>query len=90
MLHLITRCLLAAAATPRVAVIGGGISGAATAHFLSEQLPGALIDVHEAETRIGGRAHTLDAGIFGVPLDAGYVCAAAPSPAASDRTPPRR
>ena len=50
---------------------GGGISGAATAHFLSELVPDAQIDVYEAAPRVGGRAHTLDANIFGVPLDAG-------------------
>ena len=71
LLTLASTCVPALAGAPRVGIVGGGISGAATAHFLSELLPDAQIDVHESEPHIGGRAHTLSASVFGVPLDAG-------------------
>ena len=44
---------------PRVAIVGGGIGGAATAHFLLELRPDVEIDVFEASSQPGGRAHTL-------------------------------
>ena len=62
---------ISSSAAPRVAIVGGGIGGAATAHFLAELRPDVQIDVFEALPNIGGRAHTLDASVFGVPLDAG-------------------
>lgn len=44
---------------PRVAIIGGGIGGASTSHFLTELLNGSLeIDLYEAKT-IGGRLATV-------------------------------
>ena len=55
----------------RVAIVGGGISGAATAYFLGTAHPALTIDVYEALDDVGGRARTLDASEFGVPLDAG-------------------
>ena len=59
------------AAPPRVAIVGGGIGGAATAHFLLALRPDVRIDLFEASEKVGGRAHTLDAKIFGVPIDGG-------------------
>eukprot|EP00966_Prymnesium_polylepis_P184028 4265282-Prymnesium_polylepis.1 len=66
-----TLALAQAPPAPRIAVVGGGIAGAATAHFLLELRPDVAIDVFEAASTIGGRAHTLDVSEFGVPLDAG-------------------
>ncbi|XP_011643210.1 prenylcysteine oxidase 1-like [Pogonomyrmex barbatus] len=44
---------------PHVAIIGGGIGGASTLHFLSELLNGNLeIDLYEAKT-VGGRLATI-------------------------------
>lgn len=37
-----------------IAVLGGGITGLATAYFLTQQLPKAKITVYEASDRIGG------------------------------------
>ena len=42
---------------PRVAVIGGGIGGSATAYFLSQRMPGADITVIEMG-EVGGRLAT--------------------------------
>lgn len=47
----------AAAPTPHshdIAVLGGGITGLATAYFLTQQLPRAKVTVYEAGERIGG------------------------------------
>ena len=71
LLFLLLATAAADQAPKKVAIVGGGIGGAATAHFLSEMLPSARIEVFEAGQRAGGRAHTLDANLFGVPLDAG-------------------
>ncbi len=43
----------------RVAIIGGGISGLATAHRLCELLPQAEIDLFEASNRLGGVLDTV-------------------------------
>lgn len=45
---------------PRIAVVGGGISGLACAYRLQELLPGASIHVLEAQNRIGGLLETLE------------------------------
>lgn len=37
-----------------VAVLGGGITGLATAHYLSQSLPDANISLFEAGSRLGG------------------------------------
>ncbi|MBC7551369.1 MAG: protoporphyrinogen oxidase, partial [Cellulomonas sp.] len=55
---------------PRVVIVGGGISGLATAHYLHRLLAdGALITVLEASPRLGGKivtedfaGHSVDAG----------------------------
>jgi prenylcysteine oxidase/farnesylcysteine lyase len=49
---------LLAAAQPRVAIIGSGVSGASAAHFLRELRPDARIVVFERDARAGGRART--------------------------------
>ena len=47
--------------TPRIAIIGSGIGGSATAHFLREILgANAQISVFEKANRVGGRLATLD------------------------------
>ena len=68
---LLAETTVSATPRPRVAIVGGGISGAATATFLLELVPQALIDVYEADSRVGGRAYTLDANLLNVPIDAG-------------------
>jgi oxygen-dependent protoporphyrinogen oxidase len=50
-----------------VAVVGGGITGLATAHFLRRQ--GCEVTLIEAGDRLGGKIHTLD--LDGVPVEAG-------------------
>lgn len=59
-------------ATPRrIAVIGGGISGLAAAHFLSEQ---NAVVLFESEKRLGGHARTVLAGKSGTqPVDTGFI-----------------
>lgn len=47
-------------AAPRVAVVGGGVSGLTAAYQLRRELPEARIDVHEASSRIGGALQTAD------------------------------
>jgi len=55
----------------RIAVIGGGISGMAAAHLLSETDSVVLI---EAERRLGGHARTVIAGRRGdQPVDTGFI-----------------
>jgi protoporphyrinogen/coproporphyrinogen III oxidase len=47
---------------PRIAVIGGGISGLAAAHRLRKLLPRAELRLFEAGERLGGPLHTLRSG----------------------------
>lgn len=55
---------------PRVAVVGGGISGLAAAHRLRALLgPAAEIVLIEGSRRVGGALHTVELG--GLPLDVG-------------------
>ena len=55
----------------RIAVIGGGISGLAAAHLLSDT---ADVTVFEAEARLGGHARTILAGRRGdQPVDTGFI-----------------
>jgi protoporphyrinogen/coproporphyrinogen III oxidase len=48
--------------TPRIAVIGGGISGLAAAHRLRRLLPHAELRLFEASERLGGPLFTLRSG----------------------------
>lgn len=50
----IQRRLYAAATTHDVGVIGGGISGLATAYFLTRNLPDAKVTLYESKDSIGG------------------------------------
>lgn len=45
---------------PRVAIVGGGLSGLTVAYQLSRELPDARITVLEASDRPGGALHTVD------------------------------
>jgi oxygen-dependent protoporphyrinogen oxidase len=55
---------------PRVAVVGGGISGLATAHRLRQTAPGSLeITLIEADQRLGGKVQT--ERLLDIPVEAG-------------------
>jgi protoporphyrinogen/coproporphyrinogen III oxidase len=54
---------------PRVAVVGGGISGLAAAHRICAERPDAVVTVYEAADRPGGKLRV--ASLAGVPLDVG-------------------
>ena len=55
----------------RVAVIGGGISGLATAWLLSQR---CRVTLYEAVPRLGGHARTVVAGRYGdQPVDTGFI-----------------
>jgi predicted NAD/FAD-binding protein len=56
----------------RVAVIGSGIAGLATAHLLRHE---ARVTLYEADTRFGGHAHTVDLTLDGVThgVDTGFL-----------------
>ena len=41
-----------------IAVLGGGITGLASAYFLSKDLPNAKITLYEASSRLGGWLHS--------------------------------
>jgi oxygen-dependent protoporphyrinogen oxidase len=51
-------------AAPRIAIIGGGISGLAAAYCLSEGLPEAAIELFEASGGLGGILNTVQRGGF--------------------------
>ena len=56
---------------PRIAVIGGGISGLSSAFGLSRF---SDVTVYEAEPRFGGHARTVIAGLRGdQPVDSGFI-----------------
>ncbi|TVY20559.1 Protoporphyrinogen oxidase, partial [Lachnellula arida] len=46
----------------RIAVLGGGITGLASAHYLARELPYARITVYEASDRVGGWLRTTELG----------------------------
>ncbi|MFB6163359.1 MAG: FAD-dependent oxidoreductase [Halococcoides sp.] len=50
------------ASPDRIAIVGAGITGASTAHYLDEALPEATIEVFERADRVGGRLRTLTVG----------------------------
>ena len=52
-----------------MAIIGSGVAGASTAAFLHELLPSISMNVFEANTEVGGRAHNIFN--YGPPIDAG-------------------
>ena len=56
---------------PRIAVVGGGITGMAAAYHLS---PTCQVTLFEAEPRLGGHARTVMAGKNGdQPVDTGFI-----------------
>lgn len=56
---------------PRIAVIGGGISGMACARLLART---HSVTIYEAENRLGGHARTVMAGRRGdIPVDTGFI-----------------
>jgi protoporphyrinogen/coproporphyrinogen III oxidase len=65
----------------RVVVVGGGISGLATAYFLKQSVPRCSIVVLEAEGRAGGNIRTLRMG--GADVDAGPDAVLVGRPAAA-------
>ena len=56
----------------RIAIIGSGISGLASAYLLREY---AEIHLFESASRLGGHSHTVDArfGEISVPVDTGFI-----------------
>lgn len=56
-------------ASPRIAVLGGGISGLVAALRLSQALPEARIELFEASDQAGGKLRTVDLGSH--PVDVG-------------------
>ncbi|KAL8703768.1 MAG: hypothetical protein Q9201_003066 [Fulgogasparrea decipioides] len=56
-----------------VAVLGGGITGLASAHYLAEQLPHAQITLYEGSSRLGGwlQSNEIDVGNGKVVLEQG-------------------
>jgi predicted NAD/FAD-binding protein len=56
----------------RIAVIGGGISGLATAWLLA---PRYQVTLFESQPRLGGHTHTVDASVDGIshPVDTGFI-----------------
>ena len=44
--------------TPKIAVLGGGITGLASAYYLSRSLPNAKISLFEGTSRLGGWLHS--------------------------------
>lgn len=47
-----------------IAIIGGGISGLATAFYLNKELPDAKISIFESDAVLGGKAKTKEVGGF--------------------------
>jgi len=56
----------------RIAVVGSGISGLSCAWLLSQR---HQVELFEADARIGGHSHTVDAtcGLVEVPVDTGFI-----------------
>ncbi len=42
----------------RIAVLGGGITGLAAAHYLTRELPRAMVTIYESSDRLGGWMHS--------------------------------
>ncbi|KAG9640064.1 Protoporphyrinogen oxidase, partial [Aureobasidium melanogenum] len=53
-----TRCYSLPAEPNDVAVLGGGITGLATAHYLAQSNPNRKITIYESSPRLGGWLHT--------------------------------
>jgi uncharacterized protein len=59
----------------RIAVIGSGISGLASAWLLQRQAPQCAVTLFEAQPRLGGHANTVDVTLEGqtYPVDTGFL-----------------
>ncbi len=59
----------------RIAVIGAGISGLASAWLLQRQAPNRQVTLFEAQPRLGGHANTVDVTLEGqtYPVDTGFL-----------------
>ena len=56
-----TVCAGERSSNPNIAIVGAGIGGSSSSHFLRELFgPEATIDVFEASDRIGGRLNTME------------------------------
>ncbi|KAH0194827.1 Protoporphyrinogen oxidase, partial [Aureobasidium melanogenum] len=53
-----TRCYSLPAEPNDVAVLGGGITGLATAHYLAQSNPNRKVTIYESSPRLGGWLHT--------------------------------
>jgi predicted NAD/FAD-binding protein len=62
-------------APQRIAVIGSGISGLASAWLLQRQSPNRQVTLFEAQPRLGGHANTVDVTLEGqtYPVDTGFL-----------------
>ena len=60
-------------ATPSIAVLGGGITGLASAYFISRDIPNAKVTLFEASSRLGGWLHSksVDVGTGNVVFEQG-------------------
>jgi protoporphyrinogen/coproporphyrinogen III oxidase len=64
---------------PRIAIIGGGISGLAAAHQLRELLPHAQLSLFEAANRLGGVLETIERDGFLIERSADNFLSAPPA-----------
>ena len=65
--------------SPRIAIIGGGISGLAAAHRLRELLPRCELSLFEASHRLGGVLETVERDGFLVERSADNFLTAPPA-----------
>jgi oxygen-dependent protoporphyrinogen oxidase len=65
--------------SPRIAIIGGGISGLAAAHRLIELLPRAKLSLFEASNRLGGVLETIERDGFLIERSADNFLTAPPA-----------
>jgi len=58
---------------PEIAVLGGGITGLAAAHYLTRELPRAKITIYEGSDRLGGwmKSQRIDVGTGDVVFEQG-------------------
>lgn len=70
MIALVATIAITAAAEKHVCIVGGGIAGASTAHFLTERRTDIRVTVFEQQHVVGGRIATVDLG-HGVMAEAG-------------------
>lgn len=61
------------ATAPQIAILGGGITGLAAAHYLTRELPQAEITIYEGSERLGGwmKSQRIDIGTGAVVFEQG-------------------